>query len=100
MPFPFSVRIKQNEVVVFRQFRFPFAESRKHGIMDIETWKQRDKETRRRGAIETWRLGDAEMWRRGDVETRKHGDKGDMETWRCRDMETWMKIKQKTETEA
>jgi hypothetical protein len=61
LPFLFSVFRKQTKVAVLCKFRFPFAEFRKCGDMDMETW--------------TWRHGhgdmDMETWR---METCRHGD--------------------------
>ncbi len=105
LPFQFSVCIKQIEVPIFRQFRFPLGNS---GNMETWTWRHKDMETRGKGDketckhgdmetyVETWRHGDMETQRHGDpdTETRRHGDmetrrQGDIETWRHGDTETW-----------
>jgi hypothetical protein len=39
--FPFSVCRKLSEVAVFCQFHFPFVEFRKHGDIEMKTWRRR-----------------------------------------------------------
>jgi hypothetical protein len=65
---PFSISIivsvfhlqKTSKVAIFRYFRFPFAEFRERGDMDLEKWEQEDMETLRHGDgdMETWNYGD------------------------------------------
>ncbi len=64
--FAFSVCRKQMEVAVFRKFRFPFAEFRKHGYMEMETKKHGDMKTWRHKNMATWKHGDIEQ---GDIKT-------------------------------
>jgi hypothetical protein len=58
------------EVVIFHYFRFLFAEFRKLGHIDMETW--------RHGDFETWRHGDMETCRYGDIKQKiENGHPGD-----------------------